>query len=64
MTWNLPVAHTDFVHPTVGMTTAGGVSDVQDNTGITSINGAPPTSITFWNADNRTITIWVRTIGR
>ena len=64
VTWNLPVAHTDFVHPTVGITTAGGVSDVQDNTGITSINGAPPTSITFWNADNRTITIWVRTIGK
>lgn len=63
-TWTLPVAHTDFVHPSLAMTTAGGVSDVQDNTGITAINGTPPVSITFWNADNRTITIWVRTIGR
>ncbi|HEY4544871.1 MAG TPA: hypothetical protein VIG90_00400 [Pedomonas sp.] len=63
-TWTLPVAHTEFVHPSFAISTANGITDVQDNTGITSINGAPPVSITFWNADNRTITIWVRTIGR
>ncbi|RSU73164.1 hypothetical protein BRX37_16555 [Sphingomonas sp. S-NIH.Pt3_0716] len=63
-TWNLPVPHDSFVHPTLGCTTAPGNSEVQDNTGITAINGTPPTSITFWNADDRTITVYVRTIGR
>ena len=63
-TWTLPVAHESFVHPTLGCTTAGGNSEVQDNTGITAINGDPPTSISFWNADDRTITVYVRTIGR
>lgn len=61
-TWALPVAHTAWVHPALAISTAA-ISDVQDNTGITSINGAPPYSITFWNADNRTLTIWVRTFG-
>ena len=61
-TWNLPVAHESFVHPSLGCSTAGGNTEVQDNTGITSVNGVE--SISFWNADDRTITVWVRTIGR
>ncbi|WP_454796914.1 hypothetical protein [Novosphingobium lindaniclasticum] len=63
VTFNLPVAHTEWVNPSLAVSTAGGITDVQDNTGITAIVGAPPTGIRLWNADNRTITVWIRTIG-
>ncbi|AUW59436.1 hypothetical protein C1T17_16420 [Sphingobium sp. SCG-1] len=62
-TYNLPVGHSSWVHPTFGLSSQGGNTQIQQNTGITSINGAPPSSITFWNADDRVVTIWVRTIG-
>lgn len=62
-TWQLPVAHTSWVHPIATNSTDSGNVNVQQNTGIVSIDGAPPTSITWWNADDRTLTIWVRTIG-
>lgn len=62
-TYNLPCAHASWVHPTFGLSSSGGNTQIQQNTGITSINGAPPASVTFWNADDRTVTIWVRTTG-
>ncbi len=62
-TYTLPTAHSSWVHPTYGVNTAGGNTQIQQNTGVTAINGSPPTSITFWNADDRTVTVWVRTTG-
>ncbi|KQM21945.1 hypothetical protein [Novosphingobium sp. Leaf2] len=64
--YNLPVGHQAWVHPTFGLSTEAANTQIQQNTGITAIltdgNGAP-TGIRFWNADDRLVTIWVRTIG-
>ena len=62
-TFNLPVEHTAWVNVSFAINIEGGNIDINQNTGITAINGAPPTSITLWNADNRTVTVWLRTIG-
>jgi len=62
-TWNLPVAHTSWVHPVISADVQGGDNNASQNTGVTSVSGVPPTSITIWNASNTTTRVWIRTVG-
>lgn len=66
VTFLLPVPHTTWVHPVLGISSEGGNTSIQDNTGITEIvrdvNNAP-TGVRIWNADDRTVTVWIRTMG-
>ncbi|PVX30966.1 hypothetical protein [Sphingomonas pokkalii] len=60
----LPIAHSEWVHPSLGVSALSGNRDNYQNTGIADIIGSPPTSIQIWNADDRTARVWVRTIGK
>lgn len=65
-TWVIPTQHSSWINPGYSTNTEGGNTGIQQNTGVyrinTDANGAPY-SITFWNADDRTVTIWPHTVG-
>lgn len=66
VTFVLPVGHTSWVNPVLGVSSVAGNTDIQDNTGISGINydaNGAPTGIRIWNADDRTVTVWIRTLG-
>ncbi|MEE4451463.1 hypothetical protein [Novosphingobium resinovorum] len=66
VTFVLPVGHTSWVNPVLGVSSVAGNTDIQDNTGIAGINvdaNGAPTGIRIWNADDRTVTVWIRTLG-
>ncbi|MBF7010599.1 hypothetical protein QUC32_13020 [Novosphingobium resinovorum] len=66
VTYNMPVAHTAWVNPTLAISTVAGNTSIQDNTGIAGINvdaNGAPTGLRIWNADDRTVTVWIRTLG-
>lgn len=62
-TWNLPIAHTSWCHPSFTYTGKIGVNNTGDNTMFAGFLGAPPYALRFWNAEDTTLTIYVRTIG-
>ncbi|MGQ3289043.1 hypothetical protein [Sphingopyxis sp.] len=62
-TWNLPVAHTSWCHPSFTYTGKIGTNNTGDNTMFAGFLGAPPYALRFWNAEDQTLTIYVRTIG-
>ena len=62
-TYNLPVGHDDWVNPSFAVSSVSGNVNVQENTGISAIIGNPPTAIQIWNADDRNVTVWLRTVG-
>ncbi|GAB7553124.1 hypothetical protein NRB_26300 [Novosphingobium sp. 11B] len=66
VTFNLPTPHNAWVNPSLGISSVQGNTSIQDNTGISAIlrdgNGAP-IALQIWNADDRTVTVWIRTIG-
>ncbi|MBB5985315.1 hypothetical protein [Sphingobium lignivorans] len=59
----LPTAHSQWVHPVLSPDVNGGEANASQNTGVTSINGNPPTTITVWSAANSVTRLWWRTIG-
>ncbi len=62
-TWNLPVAHTSWCHPSFTYTGKAGVNNTADNTMFVGFLGAPPYATRWYNAEDATLTIYVRTIG-
>lgn len=62
-TWNLPIAHTSWCHPSFTYTGKIGVNNTGDNTMFAGFVGSPPYALRFWNAEDQTLTIYVRTIG-
>jgi hypothetical protein len=61
-TFNLPVAHTSWVNPSIACQ-ARLNSSANENTGVASIVGSPPTGVQIYNAENQTLRVWVRTMG-
>lgn len=65
-TYPLPIAHTSWVHPQFAVSGRAGNTSYNQNTGITGIevDGTnKPTGITFWNADDASLTLYVSTRG-
>lgn len=62
-TWNLPIAHTSWCHPSFTYTGKAGQNATADNTMFVGFLGAPPYATRWYNAEDATLTIYVRTIG-
>jgi L-ascorbate metabolism protein UlaG (beta-lactamase superfamily) len=62
-TWNLPYAHTSWCHPSFTYTGKAGFNATADNTMFVGFLGAPPYATRWYNAEDATLTIYIRTIG-
>lgn len=65
-TWSLPVQHTAWVVPAAIHTVADNNTSQSQNAGLAAINteGGVPVSLKLWNAEDFTVTFYIRTIGK
>lgn len=65
-TYTLPTAHTSWCFPMFCLSARAGNVSYSQNTGISSVDvdgTGKPVSVTFWNAEDATLTIYVETRG-
>lgn len=65
-TYNLPIQHTSWLFPQFSLGGRAGNTSYNQNTGITDIAtdaSGHPSGVTFWNADDATLTLYVETRG-
>ena len=61
--YNVPVAHTSWINPTLGIAVQPGDDNNSENTGLGAITLGPPTTIEIYSAENFTARVFIQTRG-
>lgn len=61
--YNVPLPHTSWINPTLGVSVQPGDDNNSENTGVGPITLGPPTTIEIYSAENFTARVFIQTKG-
>ena len=61
--YNVPLPHTTWINPTLGIPVQVGDNNNSENTGLGPITLGPPTTIEIYSAENFSMRVYIQTKG-